>query len=98
MLDEGQKSLHFGSEVKGIAHDGVVERLDAETVAGAEETLIRFVPKSESEHAAQMVDTIRTPSLIGSQNNFGVRSGLELLASKFIPEFNVVVDFAVVGD
>ena len=55
---ERQQRLGLGRAVEDAVDDGVVERLDAKTVASHEEPLFVLVPECEGEHAAQMVEAV----------------------------------------
>jgi len=79
---------------------GEEELLDADAVAGQQQTLTPIIPDREGEHAAQMGDAVVAPLLVGVDDRLGVGRGgepvavgLELLAQ--LPE---VVDLAVEDD
>jgi hypothetical protein len=54
----------------------------------------------EGEHAAEMVDAVRAPFLIGMEDDLGVGAGAEAVAMglQFPAQVEEVVDFAVVDD
>src|ERR1700730_16950190 len=52
LRQKGKKRLCFRGENEYISDDGVVEGLDTETVAGAEQTPASVVPDRKREHAA----------------------------------------------
>ena len=49
----GEQRLHLRGRADHPAIVGVVERLDAEGIAGEPEDALALVPKREGEHAAQ---------------------------------------------
>ena len=76
----------------------VVERLDAEPVAGEEELGLLAVGDREREHADEMVDDCRAPLLVAAQDHFGVGVvGDEPVALRLelAAQLLVVVDLAV---
>ena len=96
---ERQQRLGFGSEDEEAADDGVIERLDAEAVAGAEEAPAPVVPDREGEHAAQPVDAIGPVAVVCGKDAFGVGIRAEPPAGRELgPQLPVIVDFAVIGD
>src|SRR5207247_10401718 len=78
--------------------DRVVERLDAEAVARAEKTALRLIPDREGEHAAELVDTRRSPLAVRAEDDLRVRRRPKLTLADLSAELEVVVDLAVVGD
>ena len=58
---EGQQRLDLGGEVEDAVDDRVVERLDPEAVAGAEERVLLLVPEREREHPAQVRHAVLAP-------------------------------------
>ena len=51
-----QEALEFGSEDKRALLDRVVERLDAHSIAGAEQSVAALIVNDERKHAVQIVD------------------------------------------
>ena len=76
---------------------GVVQRLDAEGVAGEEELLLHRVPDGDAEHAAQMLDDVGAPVVKADHDGLSVARGVEGIAcvGQLPAEFHVVVDLAV---
>src|SRR5262245_62481909 len=66
---EGQERLHLGGQVENAVHYRVVERLDAEPVAGADEALPGFVPQREGEHAPEMVHALVAPLPVRAEDH-----------------------------
>ena len=101
-LDRGQhrqQRLRLGGEVEDVVDDRVVEGLDPEAVAGADQLLGGLVPDRVGEHPAQPLAgspcpqrswARRTTSV--SQRGRGSRPPISLR------QLGVVVDLAVVGD
>ena len=98
MLDERQQGFDFRSKVKNVAHLCVIEGFDPKSIAGAKELLAQLVPDRERKHAAQMIHTIGAPLAISGENYLGIGSRFEVCGAEFLTQFNVVVDFAVVGN
>src|SRR6476661_10416888 len=55
----------------------VVEGLDPESIAGAEELPGEAVPESERPHAVEALDTGLAPLLVGGEDDLGVRCAAE---------------------
>ena len=51
---------------------GVEERLDAEMIPRAEQTMLRLVPHGEREVAEQVRHAILTPGAVGAENQFRI--------------------------
>src|SRR5581483_8291456 len=58
---EGEERLRLAGEVENARDLGVIERLDPEPIARAEEGLARLVPEREGEHPAQLRDAVFPP-------------------------------------
>ena len=93
---ERQQRLRLGREVEDVADLGVVERLDAEAVAHAEQLLLGFVPDGVGEHPAQVAERLRSPAVVRAHDDLGVGAGAPR-ASELRAQLGVVVDLAVVG-
>jgi hypothetical protein len=78
----------------------IVERFDAEGIAGEEKRLIAAIPDSEGEHAAQAGEAFFAPVCEGREEDFGVALGAEDAAggSEFGAEFAEVVEGAIEDD
>ena len=95
-----EDALDLGSEDEAAVLLRVVERLDAEEIAGAEQLARIAVPDGEREHAAQAVEHAFAPCQIAREQDFGVGVGLELPALRLElgAQIAVVVDLAVEHD
>ena len=95
-----EDALDLGSEDEAAVLLRVVERLDAEEIAGAEQLARIAVPDGEREHAAQAVEHAFAPCQVAGEQDLGVGVGLELpaLRLKLGAQVAVVVDLAVEHD
>ena len=95
-----EDALDLGSEDEAAVLLRVVERLDAEEVAGTEQLARIAVPDGEREHAAQTVEHAFAPRQIAREQDLGVGVGLELPALRLElgSQIAVVVDLAVEHD
>ena len=77
-----------------------VERLDAEAIAREQQPPPRRVPDREREHAAEALDAVVAPLLVGVDDRFGVGARAVAVAGRFElrPDVGVVVDLAVEDD
>ena len=76
--DEG---LDLGREAEPLLRDRVVERLDAEPVARAEEASTSPVPDGEREHAVQAFEAALSPLRVRSEQHLGVTAAPEPVAA-----------------
>ena len=92
-----QETLDFRAEQKLPVFVVVVERLDAEDVARAEQLTRLRVPNDEREHAAQLIKHAATPFLVAVKDGLGVGMRGKRVARRqqFFAKLLVVVDFAV---
>src|SRR5229473_389575 len=67
-----EQCLDFGRKSEQTAVPVIVERLNAQPVARAEEPLPLAIPNDVREHAAKKLDAVRAVLLICVQNGFGV--------------------------
>ena len=94
----GQETLDFRAEEKVAVVLIVIERLDAENIARAEQLLCGAVPDDEGIHAAQPLQHAGAPLLIAVQQHFAVRGGLERvtgvdqLAAQVLKVINLTVE------
>ena len=95
-----EDALDLGGEDEAAVLLRVVERLDAEEVAGTEQLARIAVPDGEREHAAQTVEHAFAPRQIAREQDLGVGVGLELptLRLELGSQIAVVVDLAVEHD
>ena len=89
-----------GEEDRAVRQLRVVERLDAQAVAGQEQHPLPFVPEAEGEHAAEAIDAAFAPFLPGVDDHLGIAMRPEDVAFRLkLPrQFLEVVDLAVVDD
>ena len=101
-IDLGQREnrLQLGRERDAAVDLRVVERLDAQAIAGQQQPLVPHVPDREREHAAQMVDAPRAVVLVEVDDRFGVAVGAERVAGahELLVQLLVVVNLAVEHD
>ena len=93
---EGQQRLRLGGEVQDVAHLGVVEGLDTEAVAHAEQLLLPLVPDRVGEHTPEAVERCRAPAVVRTHDDLRVGSGPPG-APQLVAQLGVVVDLSVVG-
>src|SRR5262249_6881002 len=94
-----QQRLDLGREVQVFAALMEEQRLLAEAVAREDHASLSRVPDREREHAAQAMDDLLAPLLIGAQQDLGVRIEREAVAEpdQLAPQLAEVVDLAVEG-
>src|SRR5690606_5830159 len=92
-----EQRLDLGGEHEPVARLGVVERLDAEPVAGQEQPAPRPVPQREGEHPPQPVDAAVAVVLVEVRHDLGVALGAQAVAGapERLGRLAVVVDLAV---
>jgi hypothetical protein len=96
-----EQRLQLGREDQlAVRQNGVLERLDAEPVAGEEQGLLRLIPEREREHAAEVRDAGLAPFLPGMDDDLGVGCGAEAVAARAegIAQLAEIVNLAVVDD
>src|ERR1700756_5351195 len=93
----GKDCLDLRAKQKCAAIPAVIERLDAETVAGGEQHAPAAVPDGKAKHAAQMLYAIAAVFLVQMDYGFGVAVGTVAVSAGLErgAQFCVVVDFAV---
>src|SRR4249920_2048828 len=79
---------------------GVIERLDAETVARQHDAAGIALPQRKGEHALEALHAIRAPGVIRFQDDFGVAVGEEAitLALQLRAQLAEIIDAAVESD
>ncbi len=92
-----EHGLQLRAEHERRAVPRVVERLDAQVIAGGEERLRAGVPEREREHPAQVRDDVLAPLRPPGQYRLGVarRAERPAAARQFVAQLTEVVDFAV---
>src|SRR6185295_9478359 len=78
----------------------IVEGLDPESIARAEQLALLSVPDREAEHSIETLDTGVAVAAIGREDDLGVAAAAETraLALELGAQLDVVVDLPVVGD
>ena len=94
----GEQRLDLRGEQEIAVVKRVVERLDAELVAGAEQGLAVLVPDREGKHADEMLDAILTPFAPGGEDRLGIAAAPERIAGQLVLQLEIIVDFAVEGE
>ena len=96
----GEDDFDFRAEQQSLGREFVIERLDAEAIAGDEEGFRVAVPDGKREHAAQVIDAVGPVLLEGVNDGFGVAVSAVLVAAsdELFAQGLVVVDFAVEDD
>ena len=92
-----QETLDFRAKQKLPIFVVVVEGLDAENVARAEQLARLRIPNDEREHAAQLIKHAAAPFLVAVKDGFGVgmRGKRVTRRQQLFAKLLVVVDFAV---
>src|SRR5207302_11261533 len=95
----GAEGARLAREHEPAIVEPVVERLDPEAVARAEEPAPRFVPERERPHAVEALHAAFAPLAVGGEDDLGVSRAAEAVALRFelAPQLSVVVDLAVVN-
>src|SRR5262249_38925257 len=94
---ELQDGFHLGGEDQPSLDLAVVERLDAQAIAGQKQLPVPFVPDRQPEHAAEVVDAALTIFFIQMDDGLGIARGVKDMAAalQLAAELLEVVDFAV---
>ena len=97
---EGEQRAQLGAEPDTIGSRPVRERLDAEAVAGDEQSLAGRIPDREGEHAAQVLHDVVAVLLVAVDDRLGIGARPELVATVLqgITHRVVVVDLAIEDD
>ena len=95
-----QQRFEFAGEGDAAGGDSINERLLSHAVSREEQLPMTVVPDREGEHAAQMLDAVVTPLLVGVNDALGVARRAEAMAECFELrlQFAVVVDLAIECD
>ena len=91
-----QQRLAVGGEAQASAVVAVVERLDAQAVAGQEQALVAHVPDAEGEHAVQVLRRPLAPGVERLENHLRVAAGEEAVTEggQLLAQLRMVVDGA----
>src|SRR5207237_215636 len=94
------EGTRLAREHEPAAARAVVERLDPEAVARAEEPASRAVPEGERPHDVEALDAAGTPLAVGGEDVLGVGRAAEAMALRreLAAQLSVVVDLAVVDE
>src|SRR5207302_2258154 len=94
---EQQQGFHVGRKGELCADLRIIERLQADAVAGSEQGTLLLIPNSERKHSAQFLEPVSSPGDVGLQQGFGIRARAKPHASAFqlAPQLLEVVDLAV---
>src|SRR5258708_4455318 len=81
-------------------HHRPIERLDSHLVPHQMDTPGTRIPNCHRKDAAQTRDRIETPTRVGLENNFSIRTGRKALAAglQLATQLLKIIDLAVVGD
>jgi hypothetical protein len=95
-----EQRLDFRSEGEQAPVPVIIERLDAQAIARAEQSAPAAVPDGEGEHASELVEAAGAALLVGVQDGLGVGARAVAMARPFErrAQIGMVVDFAVIDD
>src|SRR5689334_13713204 len=78
-FDFGSKDKALFDKLKFVGHVCVVQRLDSNSITNQIQGTFFVVPKRKREHPVQSIETVSSPFGPGTQKNFRVRVGAELV-------------------
>ena len=95
-----EQGFDLGGEDERPRRGRVVEGLDPEAVAGAEQPAPRTVPHGEREHAVEPPETVFAPPPVGLQQHFRIGAGGEAMPQRLElgAQLLMIVDLAVKHD
>ncbi len=95
-----QQRPNLRAEREEVGRAVVVERLDAEAISREDQAARLLVPDSEREHSLKPLDTSLAHLFVQVDDHLRIAPGLEEvpLGEQLLPEIQIVVDLAVVGD
>ena len=95
-----QQWPHLRAKKETAARLDHVERLDAERIAGREKLSVGQIDGDKGIHPDEALESPVAPHLQGIRQDFGVGLGPEFNTEvgELLPQFKIVVDFAVEGD
>src|SRR5919198_6597447 len=79
----GAERLRLAREDQARSVPRVVEGLDPDPVARAEEPPASRVPERERPHAVEALDAVVAPRLVGAEDHLGVGGATETVALRF---------------
>src|SRR5258705_9851171 len=96
-IRERQKRLYLGGERQTVSNSRVVQRLDAEAIAGQQQTMASSVPQRECEHAVKLSQKAWAHLFIQMNDNFAIRLASESVTPSKQPgaEVHVVINLTV---
>src|SRR3989475_449551 len=97
---ERKQRLDLRCKDERAGRHGIIEGLDAQSIAGAKQPAPRAVPDGEGKHAVEAGEAPFPPMAVGLQQHFGVGPGREGVAEPFElrPQVLMIVDLAVEYD
>ncbi len=100
LTDRADDALQLGGEDDAVLAGQVVQRLDAELVAGEHQRAGALVEDGEGEHAAEAGEGVGAPVPPGLEDDLGVRGRVEAdaVGHQLGPQVAVVVELAVVAE
>src|SRR5439155_26589361 len=95
-----EQRLDLGREQEVARRRGVVERLDSEPVARAEQAAQPAIPDGEREHALNAFETALAPPSVRLEQHLGIGARAEPAARplQLAPQLAMVVDLAIEND
>src|SRR5437867_4070630 len=95
-----QNRFDLRAEDQSVPRGPVVQRLDADTIAGEEKFALAAVPDRESKHPAQFFHAAFALLLVEVNDSLGVAVSLKdmTLADQFLAQLAEVVDLSVEDD
>src|SRR5580704_9734400 len=95
-----EDGFEFGAEIKILAAECEIERLDPHSIAREHQTLGRFRPQRHSEHPAHFGKAIRVPFEKRLQYRFRIAVRMELAPASFqlLAQLQMIVNFPVERD
>jgi len=95
-----EQRLDLGPEIQAASDERVVQRLDAEAIAGEEQPSALAIEDGQPEHAAQAPERRGAPFLVAVHDHFGIGTRLKPVAAvlELPAQFTKVVDLAVEYD
>ena len=89
--------LDLRPEEKALPRELIIERFDPQAVAGDEQYLLVLVPDGESEHAAQVLNTVATVLFVEMNDGLGITMSSVGMAAgdELLAQAKVVVNLTV---
>ena len=99
-VGQGFQRGHFAGEDQLVIEHCIVQRLDAEAIASHDSRSVARIVNTKGPHAVEFVDHLAAPGAIAVQDDLGIGRRFETATGlrEFVPEFPIVVDFAVEHD